>query len=75
MISHSNVEVSRTENESNASLIRRFGKRMQESGLLKHARTQRYSERPESKYKKKLRALKRIAKRKEIERLKKLGRL
>ncbi|MDP3725823.1 MAG: 30S ribosomal protein S21 [bacterium] len=75
MVSSGNVEVTKTENESNASVVRRFAKRLQESGVLKHVRRNRFISRPESKFKKKARALKRIVKQKEIARLKKLGRL
>ncbi len=70
-----NVEVEKNANESNASLVRRFTKRLQGSGVLKYARSNRFSVRPESKFKKKARALKRIIKYKETERLKKLGRI
>ena len=75
MASRGNVEVQKTENESNASVLRRFTKRLQESGVLKHVRKQRFISRPESKFKKKALAVKRIVKQKEIERLKKLGRI
>ncbi|MBI2109323.1 MAG: hypothetical protein HYT93_04110 [Parcubacteria group bacterium] len=70
-----NVEVAKNANESNASLVRRFTKRMQGSGILRFVRTNRFAERAESKFKKKARALKRIAKHKETEKLKKLGRI
>ena len=75
MSSNINVEVSKNENESNASLVRRFSKRLQGAGTLKHVKAHRYIERPQSKFKKKARALKRITKQKETEKLKKLGRI
>ena len=75
MNSNINVGVVKNANESNASLLRRFTKRMQGSGVLKFARANRYIERPPSKFKKKARALKRIAKYKETAKLKKLGRI
>lgn len=75
MLSKANIEVVKSENESNASLIRRFTKRLQGSGILKHTRTKRFAERAESKYKKKMRALKRVEKQKETQRLMKLGRI
>jgi len=70
-----NVEVVKNQNEPNANLIRRFTKRVQGSGVLKHVKNQRFFERPNSKLKKKARALKRILKQKEITRLKKLGKI
>jgi len=70
-----NVEVSKTASESNASLLRKFSKRLQSSGVLKHARKRRFANRAESKFKRKARALKRIQKTKEVERLKKLGKI
>jgi ribosomal protein S21 len=68
-----NVEVTKNPNENNASLIRRFTRRVQGSGILPRVRGNRYHEREMSKYKKKAGALKRIAKHIEVERLKKLG--
>lgn len=70
-----NVEVTKNQNETNISLIRRFSKRLQESRILKKARSARFFERSKSKLKKKERALKRISKRAEIEKLKKLGKI
>ncbi len=70
-----NVEVSRNNNETTASLIRRFTKRVQGAGIIPRVKSQRYSERPLSKYTKKKMALKRLIKRKEVERLKKLGKI
>ena len=70
-----NVEAERSGNENNISLIRRFSRKVQGAGILARARSLRYSERPKSDYVKKKRALKRIARQKEIERLIKLGKL
>jgi len=67
------VEVKKNNNETNASIIRRFTKRVQESTILSTARAHRYSERLPSEYTKKKNALKRINKHKEVARLKKLG--
>lgn len=67
------VEVKKNTNETNASIIRRFTKRVQESGILGVARSHRYAERSPSEYTKKKRALKRINKYKANARLKKLG--
>jgi len=70
-----NVEVVKNQNETSISLIRRFTKRLQGSRVLSRARGLRFRERPQSKLKKKGRALKRIAKHTEIEKLKKLGKM
>ena len=59
--------------ESNLSLIKRFNRRLQGAGILRRAKTLRYTERPLSPYKKKQLALKRLARRGEFERLRKLG--
>ena len=70
-----NAEVIKNQNEPSASFIRRFTKRVQGSGVLNYVKRQKFYKRPESKLKKKDRALKRITKQKEIERLKKLGKI
>ena len=69
------VEVTKNQNESGVNLIRRFQKRIQESGVLNRARGARYSEREQSKLARKNSALRRLAKRTEYERLKKLGKI
>lgn len=70
-----NVEVVKNNNENAVNLIRRFTKRVQGSGVLKRVRSLRYSERTLSKFTKKKKALKRIARTTEVNRLKKLGRM
>ncbi len=69
------VEVAKNQNESGVNLIRRFQKRIQESGVLNRARSVRYNERPDSKLSRKNSALRNLKKRVEIERLKKLGKI
>lgn len=69
------IEVSKNPNENNASILRRFSRRVQESGIIHKVKGSRYNERTESKLKTKKSALKRILKRKEIEVLKKLGKI
>lgn len=69
------VEVAKNQNESSVNLIRRFQKRVQESGVLNKARSKRYNDRPPSALAKKNSALNRLVKRKEFERLKKLGKI
>ena len=70
-----NVEVSKNQSESAVNLIRRFQKRVQESGVLNRARSARYNERPKSELARKKSTLRNLAKRKEIEHLKKLGKI
>jgi ribosomal protein S21 len=67
------IEVSKNQNENNASILRRFSRRIQESGIIHKVKGARYNERKESKLKVKKSALKRMVRRKEIEVLKKLG--
>ena len=70
-----NVEVRKNANESGTSLLRRFSRKVQEAGVLRSAKSKRFNEKALSKLTKKKIALKRMAKRKEIERLKKLGKM
>ncbi len=70
-----NIEVTKNQNENSISIIRRFSKRVKNSGLLRRARKIQFQSRPLSKYKKKSAALMRISKTKNIERLKKLGKI
>ncbi len=69
------IEVKKNSNENNASILRRFSRRVQESGIIHKVKGARYNEREESKLKAKKSALKRMQKRKEIEVLKKLGKI
>ena len=69
------IEVRKNPNENNASVLRRFSRRIQESGIIHKVKGARYNERKESKLKVKKSALKRMAKRREIEVLRKLGKI
>ncbi|MFA5736887.1 MAG: hypothetical protein WCX70_02435 [Candidatus Paceibacterota bacterium] len=69
------IEITKNGNESNASIIRRFSKRVKLSNIVRGARSRRYSTRHKSELKKKQDALRRLAKYAEYERLKKLGKL
>ena len=70
-----NVEVEKTNNESNASLIRRFTKRTQGSGVLPRVRSIRYAIRTQSRYKRKKAALKVLRRREEVTELIKMGKM
>jgi ribosomal protein S21 len=69
------IEVKKNPNENNASILRRFSRRIQESNIIQKVKGNRYNERKESKLKVKKSALKRMGKRKEIEKLRKLGKV
>jgi len=69
------LEVKKQERETSQSLIRRFGRRIQQSGILFRARRTKFRERPKSKQAKKRAALRREELKKEYQKLKKLGKL
>lgn len=70
-----NVEVQKTGNESSLSLLRRFSKRVQGSGVLNKVRSLRYKTRNQSTLRKKVATLKFLERQIERERLAKLGKL
>ena len=69
------IEVRKNPNENNSSVLRRFSRRIQESGIIRKVKSSRYNVRKESKLKIKNSALKRMERRKEIEKLRKLGKM
>ena len=73
MNSKTTIEVKKAANESNMTLVRRFSRRVQEAGIVRTVKGLRYNERAPSKLDRKISALNRIKRGKEIERLKKLG--
>lgn len=68
-----NVDIKKGGSESSSSVIRRFTKRMQTSGVLPRARSLRFFDRPLSEATKKRQALKSIEKRAHYEKMAKLG--
>lgn len=70
-----NVEVVKTGNENSMAVLRRFTKRVQGSGILPRVRSIRYKARNQSSYKRKQATLKKLARRKEIDLLIKLGKM
>jgi ribosomal protein S21 len=68
-----NVELTKNPNENTSSLIRRFTRRMQGSGIVRRIKSIRYNERKLSETVAKKKTLKRIIKTAEFEKLKKLG--
>jgi len=67
------IEVKKNTNESNMNLIRRFSRKVQETGIIQKVKSKRYNERAESKVKIKAATLKRLTRRKNQEKLLKLG--
>ena len=68
-----NVEVTKGNNENSLSVLRRFTKRVQGSGVLPRLRSIRYSERALSENVKKKKTLKRLVRYNEIQNLIRLG--
>jgi len=69
------IEVTKNSNENNAGILRRFSRKIQESNIIRKVKGSRYNERKESKLKIKKSALKRLGRRVEIEKLRKLGKI
>ena len=70
-----NVEVDRTPTENSTSLLRKFTKRVQGSGILNRVRSIRYRERGESFYKRKKRTLEYLERKANTETLIKEGKI
>ncbi len=74
-MSTTHIQVDKNQGESNAALLRRFSKKVQETRLLKKIKADRYYSRKPSKLNTKISAVRKIGRRAEIERLKKLGKM
>lgn len=70
-----NIDIQKNPHENPSNVIRRFSRKMQEAGIIPKVKGNRYSTRSLSKLSQKNLALRRIARRKEVERLKKLGKM
>jgi len=70
-----NIEIAKNANENNASILRRFTKKVQGSGILTRVRSIRYSNRKLSPYKTKMQRLSSIERKAEIEHLIKMGKM
>jgi ribosomal protein S21 len=68
-----NIEVSKGQNENNLSVLRRFTKRVQASGILPKVRGKRYSERDKSENVRRAKTLEYLKKKETILELQKLG--
>lgn len=69
------IEVRKNTNENNASVLRRFSRRIQESNIIQKVKSSRYNKRKESKLKVKKSTLKHLERRKEMEKQRKLGKI
>lgn len=67
------MEIKRREGEPTNTFLYRFGKRVRQSGILREVKKRRFKKRPVSKHKKRLSAIHRFKKQKEMEKMKKLG--
>jgi ribosomal protein S21 len=70
-----NVEIKRNGTENALGVIRRFSRKMQESGIIPKVKGERYAVRPMSKLAEKNMKIRRLARRVEVEKLKKLGKM
>jgi len=68
-----NVQVEKNNNESSANVIRRFQKRVQNSGIVRRLRDNRYHKRMKSDNVRREARLKKLEKKTEYDRLYKLG--
>ena len=69
------LEVKKKERENSQNLVRRFTKRVQQSGILRNARKTRFRHREKSRNMEKEAALRREKMKSEYEKLKKLGKV
>jgi ribosomal protein S21 len=69
------LEIKKTERETSQNLVRRFLRRVKQSGILVQARKNRFREREKSEQMKKRAALRREQLRKEYQKLEKLGKI
>ena len=67
------LEIKKEGRETSQNLVRRFSRRMKQSGILLRARKARFKEKPKSRQMKKRSALRREELKKEYEMLEKLG--
>lgn len=70
-----NVEIKRNGTENGMGILRRFTKKVQGSGILPRVRSLRYNQRDLSHYKTKMKTLKAIRRKAEIQELIKLGKM
>lgn len=74
-MSMTNIEIKKNPNENGINLVRRFSRKMIESGIIIKVKTNRYNVRPGSKVAAKKMKLKKLLRKVEVEKLKKLGKM
>ncbi len=67
------MEIKRKEKESVAGLLYRFSLKMKQSGILREVKKRRFRQRPVNRRKKRISAVYREAKKKQMEKARKLG--
>ncbi len=70
-----NLEVKKKDNENNVGLIRRFTKKVQNSGIVPRVRSLRYATRAESKFRRKKKTIKALRYSENMEEQIKLGKI
>ncbi len=69
------IQITKNQGEPGFSVLRRFSKRVNQSGLIRQVKAAQERVRPLSEFKKRKNALRRLSYRAQIERLRKLGQL
>lgn len=69
------MEIKKKEGEQATSLIFRFNKKVQQSGLMKESKKRKYRDRPVSKTKRRQSAIYRAERAEQVKKLKKLGKI
>ena len=70
-----NVKITKKNNENSVSVLKRFSRRVQESGVIIKVKSKRYAERLPSDYTKKKNKLKSLKKRADFQKQFKLGKV
>lgn len=70
-----NVKVEGSESESNSNILRKFSRRVRNSGVVEEARSNRERERPLSETQKKQEKLRQLRRQREVEKKIKLGKM
>ncbi len=68
------MEIRKRKNESVGTFLYRFNKRVQQSGVLKEVKKRRFAARAENKRQRRVSAIYRVEKNREIKKLRKIGR-
>ncbi|MBU2101611.1 30S ribosomal protein S21 [Patescibacteria group bacterium] len=68
-----NINLKKKDGESTNSLVYRFGKKVMRSGILREARKRRFNHRPVNRNKRRVSALHKAEKKKEIDKARRMG--